>query len=272
MEQGRDIAQPCSSSCGIWAKLIASFNAPREKFMLAAALIQKLEQYDRISDAERQLLEQAAVRQRAVAKGEDLVREGDRPTESLFLITGFAARYNLLRKGKRQITAIHVPGDFVDLHSFLVKKMDHGVLAVTPCTLGVVPHDALRAITETQPHLTRMLGLNIAVDAAIHRQWIVSIGRQSALEHAAHLFCEMFLRLQAVGLTEDYSFKLPLTQAELGDTLGLSTVHVNRIIQELRTDGLITWRGETVVITDWPRLQELAEFDPTFLSLEREPR
>jgi CRP-like cAMP-binding protein len=138
--------------------------------------------------------------------------------------------------------------------------------------LGVVPHDALHAISETQPHLTRLLGVNIAVDAAIHRQWIVSIGRQSALEHTAHLFCEMFLRLQAVGLTEGSSFKLPLTQAELGDTLGLSTVHVNRIVQELRKEGLITWRGDTVIIEDWPRLQETAEFDPTFLCLERVPR
>jgi CRP-like cAMP-binding protein len=240
--------------------------------MPAAALIRKLEQFDSLSEAERRLLEQAAIRQRAVAKSEDLVREGDRPSESLFLITGFAARYNLLRTGKRQITALHVPGDFVDLHSFLVKKMDHGVMAVTACTVGVVPHDALRTISETQPHLTRLLGVNIAVDAAIHRQWIVTIGRQSALEHAAHLFCEMYLRLRAVGLTEDYSFKFPLTQAELGDTLGLSTVHVNRVIQELRAEGLITWRGETVVVTDWPRLQQIADFDPTFLSLDSEPR
>ena len=99
--------------------------------MPAAALIRKLEQYDRLSDAERQLLEKAVVRNRAVAEREDLVREGDRPSESLFLITGFAARYNVLRNGKRQITALHVPGDFVDLHSFLVKTMDHGVMAIT---------------------------------------------------------------------------------------------------------------------------------------------
>jgi CRP-like cAMP-binding protein len=240
--------------------------------MPAAPLIRKLEQFDRISDAERRLLEQAVVRQRAAAKGEDLVREGDRPSESLFLITGFAARYNLVRTGKRQITALHVPGDFVDLHSFLVKRMDHSVMTMTACTVGVVPHDALRAISETQPHLTRLLGVNIAVDAAIHRHWIVNIGRQSALEHTAHLFCEMFWRLQAVGLTEGHSFKFPLTQAELGDTLGLSTVHVNRVVQELRKEGLITWRGETVIVEDWPRLQQLAEFDPTFLSLEQEPR
>jgi CRP-like cAMP-binding protein len=201
-----------------------------------------------------------------------MVREGDRPTESTVLIMGFAARYNLLQSGKRQIAALHVPGDFVDLHSFLVKKMDHAVLALTPCTVGAVPHETLHGISENHPHLARLLAVHIAVDGAIHRQWIVAMGRRSALEHTAHLLCELFLRLQVVGLTESYSFKLPLTQAELGDTLGLSTVHVNRVLQELRKEGLITWRGETVVIEDWPRLQELAEFDPAFLSQESEPR
>jgi CRP-like cAMP-binding protein len=200
-----------------------------------------------------------------------MIREGDRPTESTVLLTGFAVRYSLLRNGKRQITALHVPGDFVDLHSFFIKKMDHAVMAITPCTVGGVSHEILRDISENYPHLARLLGVNIAVDGAIHRQWIVAMGRRSALEHAAHLLCELFLRLQVVGLTEGYSFKLPLTQAELGDTLGLSTVHVNRVLQELRKD-LITWRGETVVIEDWARLQELAEFDPTFLSQESESR
>ncbi|MXQ14142.1 helix-turn-helix domain-containing protein [Microvirga makkahensis] len=235
-------------------------------------LIRKLENFDRLSDEEKQFLEGAVVRARVVSKGEDIIREGDRPTESTVLLEGFAARYSLLRNGKRQITGLHVPGDFVDLHSFLVKKMDHAVLAITPCSVGFVPHETLREISENHPHLTRLLGVNIAVDAAIHRQWIVAMGRRSALEHAAHLLCEMFLRLRAVGLTEDDSFKLPLTQAELGDALGLSTVHVNRVVQDLRKERLITWRGETLVIDDWERLQELAEFDPTFLSFEVEPR
>jgi CRP-like cAMP-binding protein len=150
--------------------------------------------------------------------------------------------------------------------------MDHAVLAIAPCSVAGVPHEILHGITENHPHLARLLGVNLAVDAAIHRQWIVCLGRRSALEHAAHLLCEMFLRLRVVGLTEDDSFKLPLTQAELGDTLGLSAVHVNRVVQELRAQGLITWRGERLVIDDWERLQELAEFDPTFLSLEVEPR
>jgi CRP-like cAMP-binding protein len=201
-----------------------------------------------------------------------MVREGDRPSESTVLITGLAARYNVLKNGKRQITALHVPGDFVDLHGFLVKTMDHAVLAITPCQVGTVPHETLRQISENQPHLARLLAVSVAVDAAIHRQWIVAMGRRSALEHAAHLLCELFVRLQVVGLTTDNSFRLPLTQEELGDTLGLSTVHVNRIVQDLRKEELITWRGETLIIEDWSRLQQLAEFDPTFLSLEAEPR
>src|SRR4051812_24006379 len=111
--------------------------------ILNSPFIRKLEQYDRLSDPERQLLEEAVVRHRVVAKGEDMVWEGDRPTESTALITGFAARYNLLRNGRRQITALHVPGDFVDLHSFLVKKMDHAVMAITPCMVGALPHETI---------------------------------------------------------------------------------------------------------------------------------
>ena len=140
---------------------------------------------------------------------EDLVREGERPSESILLLEGFAARYKLLRNGERQITALHIPGDFVDLHSFLLKKMDHGVVALTRCR---------------------------------------------------------------VGRTKDMSFELPLTQAELGDVLGLSTVHVNRVIQQLRAGGLVTWNEKRIVIADWSHLQEVAEFDPTFLNLENEPR
>jgi CRP-like cAMP-binding protein len=207
-----------------------------------------------------------------VAKCEDIVREGDRPADSTFLITGFAARNSLLRNGRRQITAIHVLGDFVDLYGFLVKTTDHTVEAISPCTVGMISHEALRGSSENHPHVARLLAVNIAVEAAIRRQWIVAMGRRSALEHAAHLLCELFVRLRAVGLVTDDSFQLPLTQAALGDSLGLSTVHVNRVLQDLRKEGLITWRGETLVIEDWPRLQQVAEFDPTFLSLKTEPR
>ena len=240
--------------------------------MPAAALIRKLEQFDRLSDAERRLLEQAVVRQRAVAKGEDLVREGDRPSESLFLITGFAARYNLLRKGKRQITALHLPGDFVDLHSFLLKTMDHGVLALTSCRVAAVPHATLEKITNEHPHLARLLWLNTLIDGAIHREWLTVMGRLSATSHLAHFICELFLRLQIVGRTDGDTIQIPLTQAELGDTLGLSTVHVNRVLQELRKEGLIRWQGDALTILDWERLKAVGEFTPTYLNLQHEHR
>ncbi|KLK90491.1 Crp/Fnr family transcriptional regulator [Microvirga vignae] len=239
---------------------------------MISRLIRRLERYDFLSDEEKQVLKGAVARTKEVPADEDLVREGDRPTDSTLLLDGFAARYKLLRNGKRQITALHVPGDFVDLHSFLQKRMDHGVVAFTPCRIGLVPHSTLRKITDQHLHLSRLLWLTTLIDAATHREWLVAMGRRPAFNQIAHLLCELFLRLQTVGLTQEMSFELPLTQAELGDVLGLSTVHVNRIIKELRTKELVTWRGDTVTIEDWLRLQGVAEFDPTFLNLENEPR
>jgi CRP-like cAMP-binding protein len=209
---------------------------------------------------------------RSFAADEDIVREGDRPSESSLLLEGISCRYRLLSNGRRQITALHVPGDFVDLHSFLLKTMDHGVSAITPCRYALVPHEALRVITEKHPHLTRMLWLLTLIDAAIHREWITGMGRRSALGQAAHLLCELFRRLEAVGLTEGNTFRFPLSQSEIGDTLGLSAVHVNRVIQELRSGGLVNWRGDLVTIEDFDRLADVAEFDPTYLHLNREAR
>jgi CRP-like cAMP-binding protein len=240
--------------------------------VLANPLILNLEQRDRLSEEQKRVLEDAIAHTKTVNRGEDMVREGDRPKESLVLLEGFAARYKLLQSGKRQITSLHVLGDFVDLHGFLLQVMDHAVVALTPCRIGVVPHKALRRITENHPHLGRLLSLTIAIDGAIHRQWLAMAGRSLAYTHFAHLLCELFLRLQAVGQVEGYCFRLPLTQQTLGDMLGLSTVHVNRTLQELRAEGLVSWTRDAVEILDWERLQQVAEFDPTYLNLTKEPR
>jgi CRP-like cAMP-binding protein len=218
------------------------------------------------------VLEASVARVREIRADEDIVREGDRPTESNLLFEGFAARYKVLSNGRRQITAIHVTGDFVDLHSFLLKTMDHGILALTPCRLAVIPHAALERITEEHAHLTRLLWLSTLIDGAIHRQWLTGMGRLSATAHMAHLICELYLRLKSVGQIRDDSFPLPITQSELGDTLGLSTVHVNRVLQELRKEGLIRLRGNTLTILDLDRLQKVAEFTPTYLNLHNERR
>lgn len=234
-------------------------------------LVEKLSLRDRISPDEIEALQKALEPPKTVAAGSDIVREHTRPLHSTLLISGFSARYSTLADGARQITEINVAGDFIDLHSLLMKQMDHGVVALTECVVAEAPHSGLIDITERHPHLGRLLWLDTIIDAAIHRQWLVAMGRRSGLGHLAHLVCELYLRLQAVGQTGDLTFDLPLTQAVLGDALGLSTVHVSRLISELRGEGVINWSGGQIDILDWRRLAEIAEFDPTYLRLQSDP-
>jgi CRP-like cAMP-binding protein len=242
-------------------------NAP-----VTASLILKIEQRDRLSDEEKDVIAGMVSDVRVVDGGQDIINDGDRPIASTLLVDGFATRYKLLQGGERQITALHVAGDFVDLHSFLLKEMDHAVATVTTCRLASVRHETLAEISRTHPHLTRLFWLMTLIDGAIHREWLVAMGRRPALGQAAHLLCEVYLRLNSIGVASDFRFALPVTQAELGDILGLSSVHVNRVLQELRSRGLISWRGPTVTILDWPGLQETAEFDARYLHLVQEPR
>ncbi len=234
-------------------------------------LVDKLSLRDRLSAQEIAALEKTLEPPRAVSAGADIVREHTRPLASTLLISGFSARYSTLEDGSRQITEINVSGDFIDLHSLLMKQMDHGVVALTDCVVADAPHTRLIDITERHPHLARLLWLDTIIDAAIHRQWLVAMGRRSGLGHLAHLVCELYLRLQAVGQTGELTYELPLTQSVLGDALGLSTVHVSRLISELRAEGVIQWSGGRIDILDWRRLAEIAEFDPTYLRLQSEP-
>ena len=123
------------------------------------------------------------------------MRETERPGRSTLVLSGITCRYRNLENGKRQITAIHVPGDFVDLHSFLIKQMDHSVGTLSPCIVAYAPHEGLERITERLPHLARLLWLLTLIDASIHRQWLVTMGAYPALNRTAHLLCELFTRL-----------------------------------------------------------------------------
>jgi CRP-like cAMP-binding protein len=239
---------------------------------LAASLILKLEARDDLSDEERRVVSSIIEEPSLVGAREDLVREGDRPTSSTLVIEGFAGRYKVLENGSRQITAVHGPGDFIDLHSFLLKKMDHGVVTLTSCRLAKASHEALKKVTETHPHLARMFSLMTLIDGAIHREWLVSMGRRGALGHIAHLLCEIYKQLEIVNLAHDGRFIFPVTQSDLADMLGLSTVHVNRVLQELRAKQLIEWQGPKVRILDWAGLTATAEFDGVYLNLFKEPR
>lgn len=200
-----------------------------------------------------------------------IIRAGQRIEASTLLLDGIMCRYKDLSDGQRQITELHVPGDFADLHSFTLKRLDHTIMTLTPCRVAMVPHERLARITEQFPHLTRLYWFTTNMDAAIHREWELSLGRRTALSRIAALFCEMRLRLEVVGMTDGETYALPLTQTDLAECLGLTPIHVNRTLKELREQGLVQFKSGRVTILDWDRLRDVAEFDPAYLYLEPIP-
>jgi CRP-like cAMP-binding protein len=239
--------------------------------MIDAHLL-KLRARDQVSVEEERAIRAAVAEIREYPADRTFIRANQELTTSTLLIDGLMCRYKDLRDGQRQITELHVSGDFADLHSFTLKRLDHNLMTLTPCRVGIVPHDRLQAITEAHPHLTRLYWFMTNLDAAIHREWELSLGRRSALARIAHLFCELNVRLGVVGLAESGGYDLPLTQTDIAECLGLTPVHVNRTLKELRVRGLVEFRGKRVVIQDLPALERAAEFDPAYLYLERRAR
>jgi CRP-like cAMP-binding protein len=231
-------------------------------------LIAKLERGAKLNEEDRQILDRLTSRTRQVGPREDIICEGDAPEDVHLIMEGFACRYEILPDGKRHIMAYLVPGDICDFHVAILGEMDHNIGTLTPCTLVEIPSNAIHDIATRHPNLNRAFWWGTLVDEGILREWLVSLGRRSAAQRVAHLFCELLIRLQTVGLADRNSFDMPLTQEELADTLGLSNVHVNRMMQELRERQLIATNGKRLTINDVERLQEFAEFNPSYLHLD----
>ncbi len=213
-------------------------------------------------------LEAAAARTATFAARQIIVRQQTPLTQCTLLLDGFVERYRDTPEGKRQILAIHIPGDFVDLHSYPLKRLEHSVAALTDVRVALFPHVAVRTLTERSATLTELLWRSTLIDAAINREWIVSVGARSAVVRLAHLFCEMYVRLERIGMAPDKTFPLPLTQVDLSDATGLTAVHANRMLRELREKKLVTFRGGVVEILDWDSLRTFADFDPAYLFLD----
>nr|WP_245216020.1 Crp/Fnr family transcriptional regulator [Pararoseomonas baculiformis] len=199
--------------------------------------------------------------------GHDIVRAGDRPQASCLILSGFVCRYMLLSDGRRQIVAFHPPGDIPDLQTLHLKTMDHNVGTMAPTTAAFIPHEHLHRLTQQHPGLLHAFWRETLIDAAVFRAWLVSLGRKTAHERIAHLLCEMAMRFASVGLAEDHSYQMPVTQGDIADALGLSNVHVNRVLQDLRRDELIHWRRNTITVLNWKALEDLAGFDPGYLHI-----
>lgn len=232
-----------------------------------ALLIRQLETVAELSTRDRDALSSLPMRTKAIPGGRDIVREGDRPTESCLMLSGLACRYKVVGGGRRQIMSIHFPGDLPDLQSLELDVMDHGILALSEVRVAFIPHDAIRSLIDREPGIRSALLKQSLIDASMFREWIVNVGRRTAIERVAHVFCECFVRLRVRGLAGSHSFQLLLTQAELADATGLSNVHVNRTLQELRRAGLVRSSGKRHEILDWPALQTVGDFNPAYLHI-----
>jgi len=230
-------------------------------------LIRKLKSIHRLNADDEAAIGELPLRHKSIEENSDVVREGDAPNECCLLLQGFLCRYKIVGEGQRQIFSFHIAGDIPDLQSLHLDVMDHSLGALTPCKLAFIPHEALAAILRDRPNLASAFWRDTLIDAAVFREWLAGVGRRNAHQRIAHLLCEVYVRLEAVDLAPGLRFPFPVTQAELGDSLGLSTVHVNRVLQDLRRDGLIASEGPTTRILDWSRLTRAGDFDATYLHL-----
>lgn len=233
--------------------------------------LKQLRKRTEISAEEERVIRNSVAETRRLPADEVVVHSGVELSSSLMLLDGWMARSKDLESGERQVTELHVAGDFADLHGFTLKKLDHDVLTLTECTVAVVPHDRLKEISERYPHLARVYWFSTNIDAAIHREWALSLGQRSAISRMAHLFCELYVRLEIVGRAHGDAYELPLTQRELAECLGLAVVHANRTIQELRRRGLVEFENRRLTILDRRGIEGVAEFDPSYLYLNRQP-
>ena len=237
---------------------------------MPASFARKLAHFIQLSELELAVLRSMPAQVHDVQARTDIVADGHWPEQLSLITEGFACRYKLLSEGRRQIMAFLIPGDICDLRALLLRRMDHGVAALCGCQVSQISHQGLFDIIEKYPRVGLALWRDTMLDNAIYRQWLTNVGRRSAYQRLAHLLCEVWWRLDVVGMTHGGTYELPVTQTDIGDAMGLSVVHVNRTLQHLRADGLIALQSSVVVVRDWARLQAVGEFDPAYLQLKPE--
>lgn len=234
-----------------------------------SALLRKLGIFADLTGAEIALLDELTTDVRTTSAKRTIIAEGQRPESLHLIVHGWAARSKVLPSGARQITAFLIPGDFCDLHAKILGQMDHSIVALTNCKVAWIQSDRLDEMTAQHTGLTRALWWGTLLDEAIARSWIVNIGGRDAYARIANLLCEMHARMTMVGLVEADAMDFPITQEELGDATGLTAVHINRTLQQLRSDGLIELSARRLTIKKYAELAEAGGFDPRYLHLNR---
>lgn len=228
-------------------------------------LLLRLERFGALSTADRQRIADLPLKLVNYPAEREVVSYGYSPSQCTLVLDGFLYSHKLVAGSRRQIISFFVPGDVADLPTLYLPKIDHGITTLGPAVLAFVPHSALKEVLDQSPNLAQAVWRETLIQAAISREWVANLGRRDAIARTAHIICELAVRLQAIGLARDLSFPIPWKQMDLADACGISTVHANRVIQELRHLGLVEWESRRVIIRDWHSLVRVGDFNDDYL-------
>ena len=231
-------------------------------------LLRKLETHSALGKKDREAILSLPFSLKTLEAQSYTIREGETPTQCGVLVSGFAYRQKLTGDGTRQIVAIHIPGEALDFQSLFLDVADHNVQTLTRADIAFIPRRQLQELARSRAAIGHAILVTILVEASIFREWVLNVGRRDSRTRTAHLLCEFAIRLDAQGLAQDYGYHLPMTQEQLADALGLTSVHVNRTLKTLEADGLISRTGRQVSFPDWKRLREAGDFNQRYLHLE----
>lgn len=239
--------------------------------MIGEAILKHLLLIGDLADADRQAVLDLPGEVRSIRRGEDVLREGDHPNESVVVLAGLLQRYKMSPDGRRQIHSLYLPTDTPSFETLPMEVVDNNVGAIAPSRIGIVHHDDLCRLIDEHPKVRMLIWRETLVQGAIFREWLMRNSQMLAHVQMAHFFCEMMLRARAAGIAQGNSCDLPITQEDLADALGVTPVHVNRTLMVLRAGGLVEFQKGRLTIADWPKFAEIAEFDASYLHLERCP-
>jgi CRP-like cAMP-binding protein len=230
-------------------------------------LLWRLERCGALEPHDRQRISELPLIVTNVAADQEITHRGDRPSRCTLVLGGFLYAHKITSGARRQITSFIIPGDFADLQAPYLQSVDYNLSALGPAVVAFLPHTALKEMLDRSPQLAQAFWRETFIEAAIYREWVTNIGRRDSIARVAHLICELAARLQTVDLARNLCFTIPLTQAELADACGISSVHANRVVQELRRLGLVEWDSKQIRIRDWSGLSRLGDFSAEYLQL-----
>jgi CRP-like cAMP-binding protein len=230
-----------------------------------SGMVRRLERRAPLGEADRQALLWLPHQPRTLPQHAHIVRDGEGSEHCCVLLSGFAYRHKITGEGGRQIISIHMANEFVDLQNVFLGRSDHSVQTLTECEVAQIPQQVVRDLAMSRPAIGKALWIDTLIDASIFREWVVNVGRRDSRARVAHLLCEFSLRLEAAGLAENHCYELPMTQEQLADAVGLTPVHVNRVLRQLAEEGLISRDRRSIRIEDWPRMRDAGDFNERYL-------